>query len=492
MSQLESAPSQHRHIETQASGSSNVFSEFFVSLYESGIKTPVRSLKQLVGVDSKSDGHEERPALHGSMKVAEALGDATGQFLDLAILSKCSGRLLQGAHVEKVIGDGALNRSLSAAAAGLVHGGLLTPVDQEQHEGFMRRVANGVVEGVAFGTVGGTGARLEGRFGNTFMGRAKANVISGAAGGAVDGIMNPLTHGVAPTVEGVLSNAGSWAVGNAAIGGLHEPLKLKTPVRVQEAAAKFFETPVEGQVPIGVLGKPVTFRAYSDRVEFDKPYMIHYGSVGGRAFPIDGARSIRVTPDHGGRLYNTPESIEGVGSFEYKPHSTIMTTPEGTYEHDHVYDTLKFTTHKGQPFERYELNPSGSYSAYRRPYTVEFDADGRATSAIDSPGSGNWWTFHNDGSISMRSQPSGKYRIEIDADGNGAYRELYGSSRAVGGRVRSMNHLPLTGETNTVSLNTETNKVAGYQLPDRTPADEAVLERLRAAREVLRKLALPI
>ena len=206
----------------RADGCTNVFSEFVASAYQSAIQRPVDSIKQLAGVKVEQAPEVQ---LTGAMKVSNVVGSATGQILDFLVLNKIAGRAIKGAvtasgeasAAARVLAEGTLTRAAATSGTvGFVNGALLTPV--QDNEGLSRRMANGLVDAGSFATMGVTGAKFAGSFGDTLLGRAKLSALSGVAGGAVNSVLDPASHGRLPDLKEAAVNTASWAVGSVIAG----------------------------------------------------------------------------------------------------------------------------------------------------------------------------------------------------------------------------------------------------------------------------------
>ena len=208
---------------SQASGASNVFSEFALAAYQSGVQRPVDSLKQLVGMEVAPVKADEN--LSGMMKVSNVVGSATGQILDFLILNKIAstavGKVVSSAGKESltaaVLAEGTVSRAATTSAAvGFVNGALLTPL--QENESNFRRLGNGAIDAASFSALGSVSAKYAGKFGDNLLGRAGVAALSGIAGGATNSILDPISHGQAPEFSQVAETTFAWAAGGVIAG----------------------------------------------------------------------------------------------------------------------------------------------------------------------------------------------------------------------------------------------------------------------------------
>lgn len=144
-------------------------------------------------------------------------------------------------------------------------------------------------------------------------------------------------------------------------------------------------------------------------------------------------------------LQEMPLKINGVGKLEYAPKSTTLVTENGAYtqplarrEVSLVRDGSTISSADGKTFN--VLRPNGD--------RVAFHENGTISAMQGDYVSGTSWSIRADGSLSMRSLPSGKYKFDLAADGEGSFVYTHGTSRRIlgigGPRMRSA---PLKTET---------------------------------------------
>lgn len=113
----------------------------------------------------------------------------------------------------------------------------------------------------------------------------------------------------------------------------------------------------------------------------------------------------------------------------------------------------------------------GSQKLIKSDYEGTLFKDGSAKVLEGSYQSGRQWSFGTDGSISMRSLPAGKYRLDLNAAGEGTYHFTHGTSRGIMGMTGGMggrtNSSPLKIDTYAARLDGSTIKTPGmnFELP---------------------------
>jgi glycine/D-amino acid oxidase-like deaminating enzyme len=206
-----------------STGAINVFSEFVVSAYRSGVERPVDSLKQIAGLEPNVEQPQEH--LSGLMKVSNVVGTATGQILDFLVLNKLAasgaGKLVAAAGetslAARVLAEGSVSRAITTSAAvGFVNGAVLTPL--QDGESSFRRLGNGLVDSASFAALGGVGAKSVGTLGDNIFGRAGVNALSGVAGGVTNSLLDPISHGHMPELTKVVENTAAWGLGGVIAG----------------------------------------------------------------------------------------------------------------------------------------------------------------------------------------------------------------------------------------------------------------------------------
>lgn len=135
-------------------------------------------------------------------------------------------------------------------------------------------------------------------------------------------------------------------------------------------------------------------------------------------------------------LREMPLSLAGKGHIEYAPRTTTLTTESGQkFVRDNEFgsistkigdDTLSTTGGKAFHMER---RVDGRFES------VSWNADGSAHVRRGNYSSGQDWSFAADGSVSMRSLPHGKYRMNFGPNGEGISSTAHGTSRGIAGMV---------------------------------------------------------
>lgn len=187
------------------------------------------------------------------------------------------------------------------------------------------------------------------------------------------------------------------------------------------------------------------------------------------------------------RLHPMPEQVPGLGRLEYSRGGTTLHTESGAkIEHEIFQRTTSIADNLGGKVSTRDGN---TFSAQRaNGDRVSFEKDGNVHVSQGSFQSGNEWIFAADGSISMRSFPSGKYRMHITPDGDGVSSSAHGSSRSLMGRVRSSNHLPIERTEHRFKYDAKNPSADGPSLPDVTPIDAQLKELLAGAATVMNKI----
>lgn len=250
------------------------------------------------------------------------------------------------------------------------------------------------------------------------------------------------------------------------------------------AVARHFDAKALTYRPVTELPPGVQVKAYGDtailtanRDFYNFPVQVRLAN--GKGFIANNSGESRLHP--------MPEQIPGLGRLEYSRGGTTLHAESGAkFEHNIQYkststsDNLggKVSTHDGTSFSTLRANGD----------RVSFGKDGEVHVSQGSFQSGNDWTFAADGSISMRSLPSGKYRMHITPDGDGVSSSAYGSSRSLMGRVRSSNHLPIERTEHRFKYDAKNPSADGPNLPDVTPIDAQLKELLTGAANVMNKI----
>jgi hypothetical protein len=216
---------------SQQATSISVFSEFGHAVYQSGIERPLTSLKQMAEqmTGMQVESAKPEPELHGAMEVARLVGSATGQIVDFMLLNKFAHGALNKVAASATSAAGAESWTLKAlthnqvaratftsGSVGFVNGAFLTPLNDGQSSA--RRLGNGLVDAGSFAMMGGLETWLSPAAGAGLVARFKTAAIAGAAGGATEAVLNPLSHGQLPDAESVVTQAAGWAAGGV-IGG---------------------------------------------------------------------------------------------------------------------------------------------------------------------------------------------------------------------------------------------------------------------------------
>jgi hypothetical protein len=206
----------------------------------------------------------------------------------------------------------------------------------------------------------------------------------------------------------------------------------------------------------------------------------------GMGFITSGAR--RETAS----LIHMPREIQGVGKFAYDSRSTTLTNGNGSFTRSHLDRSTSTVTKGGDTVS----TTDGQLYTVRKVESgdlLSVFSDGSRSVLQGSYQSGRLWSFRDDGSVAMRSLPSGKYRLNLDPSGEGVYRYTHGTSRGIAGLAgpRS-NHSPLKFDDSKVSLNPTPDGIkqpVPFAVPDSTPLPGNVVKPLFDSRQILDFLA---
>ncbi len=207
--------------EQQTPPSSNVISEFASGVWDGAIAKKAQGVGQLFGADIKTPEVKRT----GLAQIAHTAGEVTGDLADFVIMSKFAGKAIakfapEIAATGKVGEFVALNpvgRSMAVGGTvGLINGAVLTPT--KEGESGWNRVGKGFTDMATFATLGGVAAKFQPLAETGFVGRLKANSISGAAAGVVNSELDGLTHGRQVGVGEMALNTAGWMAGNVLFG----------------------------------------------------------------------------------------------------------------------------------------------------------------------------------------------------------------------------------------------------------------------------------
>jgi len=181
------------------------------------------------------------------------------------------------------------------------------------------------------------------------------------------------------------------------------------------------------------------------------------------------------------------------GALEYTRHTTTLVNQTGRYERNLLNGSVS-TERGGQTLmtgdgKNFRLHRNEGPLGREE---VSFGEGGGINVLQGSYQSGRSWDFMTDGSISMRSLPAGKYRINITPDGTGSYTYTHGTSRGIMGMVGPRSrHAPLVRDTTPVSTKAPagSNEQLPFPIPDVTRPDPYFMQNLTRAREVLNDVA---
>ena len=210
-------------------------------------------------------------------------------------------------------------------------------------------------------------------------------------------------------------------------------------------------------------------------IPLNKATSLERSVVEPRQFRIDENRGILIVGSAKGRVVCMPSEVENVGAFEYKSRSTILTNSDGRFERDISTGKMAFTDTLGNI---YLPHTRDKYLIRRANGNEICFTKNHATSAMDRYWNfGQYWLFERDGSFTMHSFPSGKYHLEVGADGRG----------------REITILEKNGKTeeNQVRYDPDTRRVGAYIMPVITPMSSAAKEGVDKARSVLEHLTRP-
>jgi hypothetical protein len=249
---------------------------------------------------------------------------------------------------------------------------------------------------------------------------------------------------------------------------------------------------VLGPRPTTSVPERLNFQVIGNKVEIKNGSNV-YGSVqvrlsNGKGFIASGERM------ESANLIKMPEHIPGAGRISYTAESTTLTNGHGIYSRS-VHGGTTSILRDGQLVT---ARPNGGYTLQRdggplRTETVTFHPRGVTEVEQGSFHSGRHWLFGEDGSISMKSLPHGKYRFNLNPDGEGTYLFTHGTSAGIAGRVGPRSrYAPLQRDSTPVSLNPPADgslKPVPFPLPDITPLPAAVTKNLFEARSVLDAIA---
>ena len=256
---LEKVSNSESDVMKSAQAAANLFREFITSSYEGGFVRPLTSINQLAGIRTAPKKEEE---LHGGMKAAHRIGNATGEILDVVLLNKLAGgavsKLARELPPESIAGAALLSHRatkavLTSGAAGFVNGAFLTPV--AEGEGSGRRLGNGIANGAAFAMLGGVRAGYAKTFGDGLAARVAGGALSGAAGGATESTLDPITHGKSPELRAVATSMASWALGNVVAG--ESMRSLSQGIRLSQISSESVPTTEELTASLKEAGKGV-------------------------------------------------------------------------------------------------------------------------------------------------------------------------------------------------------------------------------------------
>lgn len=282
----------------------------------------------------------------------------------------------------------------------------------------------------------------------------------------------------------------------------------------RETGKMVFETGLFlGAGKIGTMADrvPGAGKLFGPRVTSELPYKLdfqvrgnnvrinHIGSDAQTPFQVRLANGNGFTVRSRGdaALTPMPAEVPGVGRLAYGAHRTELTTRSGTYVRPtgHTVDT--FTTHNGVTIgtsdgRRFDVFRSGGPLGSER---ITFTPNNPTTVLQGNYRSGRLWSFHDDGSIAMRSTPASKFRMHLDPDGDGLLSVAHGTTRGIMGMAGPIsNRSPLVRNETRVSINPPADGSRSsipFAIPDVTPPPKDVIRNLRQAHIVLETVANP-
>ncbi len=246
-----------------------------------------------------------------------------------------------------------------------------------------------------------------------------------------------------------------------------------------------------GPRPVSQVPEKLNYQVFGKEVKIDNlsgsysPVQVRLSN--GMGFITSGARQETSS------LIHMPREVQGVGKFAYDSRSTTLTNSHGSFTRSHVDKSTSVVTKSG---DTVSTTDGKVYTVRRTESGNELSVfpDGTRSVLEGSYQSGRLWSFREDGSIAMRSLPSGKYRLNLDPSGDGIYHFTHGTSRGIAGRVgpRS-NYSPLKIDDTKVSLNPPadgTRKAVPFMIPDANPLPVNVVKPLFESRQILDLLAI--
>ncbi|MBX3137293.1 hypothetical protein KF707_13705 [Candidatus Obscuribacterales bacterium] len=241
-----------------------------------------------------------------------------------------------------------------------------------------------------------------------------------------------------------------------------------------------------GPRPVSQVPEKLNYQVFGREVKIDNlsgsysPVQVRLAN--GMGFITSGARQETSS------LIHMPREVQGVGKFAYDSRSTTLTNSHGSFTRSHVDKSTSVVTRGGDTVSTID---GKAYTVRRTDSGSELSVfpDGTRSVLEGSYQSGRLWSFREDGSIAMKSLPSGKYRLNLDPSGDGIYHFTHGTSRGIAGMVgpRS-NYSPLKIDDTKVSLNPPadgTRKAVPFMIPDANPLPVNVVKPLFESRQIL-------